>query len=137
MPSYTPRKVVLTLWKLVGSVYVVASNDDDWQLKALGVSVDVHLRGSFTGRVRVRWSEYTIFEEVFVVKADLAHDFVCRDVNEPFDTGLNGTLQHCMRSFHVCFGELERVSKTQVHMRLSSEVENRVNLVLLEYSENI
>lgn len=58
-------------------------------------------------------------------------------MDETLDLGLDCALKHDMRTLDVSLGELERVSETEINMRLCREVEDGVNLVFSQCSEDV
>lgn len=122
---------------MVRSIHVIASHDDDWELETLCVRVHVHFGRRLAGGVWVGGCEHTVLEKIWIIEINLSHDFIRRHVDESFDLGLDSALEHGVCTFDVGLGELERVSEAQIDMRLRSEMEDGINLVLLQRSENI
>lgn len=121
---------------LVGSVDVVAADNDDGQLEALLVRVDKHLGGGLGGGIRVGGREDAALEEVVVVVLDFAVDFVGGNVNEALDAYFFGALEEHVGAVDVCVGEAVRVAKAEVNVRLCGKVENGVNVVALQTADD-
>lgn len=62
---------------LMWSVDIVQPNDDRREPKATMVSLDVHLRRRFAGRVRIRWRQRGGFVEFWCARFDFAVDLHC------------------------------------------------------------
>lgn len=122
----------LTFWVLVRAVDVVASCYHHRQFEALPVRIHQHLGGGLTGGIWVGRREDTGLHEVFAVLVDFTIHFVGRDVDEAPNLSGFSTLQHNVGAVNVGGREAIGVAKTQIDMRLRSEVEDGVNLVLIE-----
>lgn len=116
------------------SVDIIGPHSDKRQLKAPPVRAHQHFCSSFARRVWVRWRQHTRLAKICSVKRHVSIYLICRNVYE---------LVHAMfpRSFkqHVCaiyvrVGEFVRVAEAQVDVRLRSEVEDCVNLVLAKHT---
>lgn len=121
-----------TLGELVGSVDVVAADDDDGELEALLVRVDQHLGGGLGGGVGVGGGEDAGLEEVIILVLNLTVDLIGGDVDEALDADLLGRLEQHVGAVDVGVGETVRVSEAQVDVRLGGEVEDGVDVVALE-----
>lgn len=125
-------RVKLTLGELVGTVNVVAANNDDGELEALLVRVHQHLGGGLGGSVRVGGGKDAGLEEVIILILNLTVNFIGGDVDEALDADLLGRLEQDVSAVDVGVGETVGVSEAQVDVGLGSEVEDGVNVVALE-----
>jgi hypothetical protein len=121
-----------TLWELVGSVDVVAADDDDGELEALLVRVHQHLGGGFGSGVRVGRGEDAGLEEVVILVLNLTVDLVGGDVDEALDANLLGRLEQDVRAVDIGVGEAVGVAEAQVDVGLGGKVEDGVNVMALE-----
>jgi len=118
---------------LVGSVHVVAASDDDGHVEGAVVRLGEKFGTSFRGRVWVRGLKNLLLTHGVLVQRLLAVHLVCAHVDKAADAHDLGGLQHHMRAHYVILRKLERISKGVVNMSLSSEVQNRVDLLRLQH----
>jgi len=127
----------LTFWKLMRPVNVVAANDDGGKLKAFLVRMHHHLSCSLAGRVWVGWLKYAGFRKVVLIVPHLSVDLVGRHVDEALDAAFFGALEHHMCAERIGDGELVRVAKAQVDVRLGRKVEDCVDVMPLHALEHL
>lgn len=116
----------------MGTVDIVAADDDDWELEALLVRVHQHLGGGLGGGIGVRGGEDAGLEKVIVLILDLTVDLIGGDVDEALDADLLGGLEKDVGPVDVGVGEAVRVAKAQVDVGLGGEVEDGIDVVTLE-----
>lgn len=126
-----------TLRVLVRAIDIVAADNDGGELEALLVRVHQHLGGGLAGGVGVGRGQDARLEQVIVVVAHLAVDFVGRDVDEAADVYLFGTLQQNVGAVDVGMGKVVRVAEAQVDVRLGGKVKNGVDAVALQAVDHL
>ena len=116
----------------MGTVDVVASDNDDGELETLLVGVDQHLGSGFAGSVWVCWCQNAGLEQIIGIISNLSIYLVGGNVNELLDPNLLGTLQQNVGTIDIGVGEGIRVTETQIDVGLCGEVEDSIDLVSLE-----
>lgn len=121
----------------MGAVDIVATHDDDRKLEALGVRMHHHLSRSLGGGVWVGRKQQAVLEQVLGIIGNLSVDLIGRDVDELLDLAFLGTLQKHVSPVNVGVSEAIRVSETQVHVRLSCEVEDGIDIKSLHTIDDL
>jgi hypothetical protein len=119
------------------TVDIIASHNDHRQFKGLLVRVNQHFSCSLGSGVWVGRGKNTGFEQIIGIIFDLAIDLIGRDVDELFDPDLLGTFQDNVCSVDIGMGELIGISEAQINVRLSSKVEDSINVVSLQAIHNL
>lgn len=127
----------LTLRKLVRSVNVVTSNNDDWQLEAHIIGIDQHLCGSLGSSIRICRRQNGSLKQICTILRDFTINLIRRDVDKLGNLMSLGTLEQNMGTVDIGIGELIRVSEGQVDVGLSCEMENCIDLVLLDAANDV
>ena len=120
---------------LMRAVHIVAADDNNWQLEAHTIRIDVHFSRSLGRRIRVCGFQQRVLRQIGAVV--LAVDLVGADVDEALHVVLDRGLEHDVRAFDVGFGELEAVAEGEVDVGLGGEVEDGVDGVFLEAAHDV
>lgn len=67
----------------------------------------------------------------YLILLNLTIHFICRDVNEPLDVADTSHLEQDMGTHHIVHGEIVRITKRVIDMRLSSEMHDRVDVTFI------
>lgn len=118
------------------SVDIVASNNDHRELETLLVRVNQHFCRSFACSVWICGGQNASFQQILIIVFNFTIHLISGDVDEFLDSDLLRALQENVCAVDVCVCEGIRVTKTQINMRLCSEVENGIDVVALEAVHN-
>ena len=117
-------------------IHIVAPHNDARQLEALCVRVDIHLSSCFAGCIRIRRAKNAVFQQVWVSVFGLAIDFISRDVNELLHSDFHCRFKHDVSATDVGLGEGEGIAKAEINVGLGGEVEDCVDAVLSQATED-
>jgi hypothetical protein len=96
-----------------------------------------HLSGSLGGSIWVGWEKQTLLLQIIGFIWNLSIYLVGGDVDKLFDSALLSTLEENVSTVDIRVRETIRVSETQIDVRLSSKVENRVDIISFHTIDNL
>lgn len=114
---------------LVRAVDIVASDNDDGELEGLCVGVDQHLRSGLGRSVGVCGAENAVLDQIGIIVSHFSVYLVGGDVDEAGDAAVLGGLKKNVSAVDVGVGKLKGVTEAEIDVRLSSKVEDGVDVV--------
>mmetsp|Transcript_21328 Transcript_21328/g.32151 ORF Transcript_21328/g.32151 Transcript_21328/m.32151 type:complete len:285 (-) Transcript_21328:260-1114(-) len=130
------QELISKLWnqlfrELMRSIDVVTTGDNTRKLKRSVVRLHQKLCPSFCGGIGVGRFKNVLFRHGIGFEGfSLSIHFIRRDMNESLDSFVDlGSLEKDVGAIDVALGEVERITKGVVHVRLGSKVHDGINVL--------
>jgi hypothetical protein len=143
---YTEMNIPLASKKThMRAIDIIGASDDHRQVERLAVAVYQHLGRSLGRRVRIGRRQQRVFRQIVLkclyntssidqthlMLLNFAVHFIRRDMDESLDVADTSDLEEDMGAHDVVDGEVIRIAKRIIDMRLRRKVHNRIDVAFI------